>query len=1297
MDPRTIPTVSTISINPTQSTTSANDFQSGHLPTTNRFISEIIPNKPAQYIQKDIKIIQQTNLLDKKQTKNFQINLINNAKESSVDLNLSLSNSKNKFTKFLIDTGAQISLLKINVINNNSRICFDEKVNLFGINLESSKTIGSYISELNIGNFIIKHKFHIVQESFPIEQDGILGLDFIKNSGAIIDVNNNTFTINDIVLHFEKRAVFKYIIPARTEQLLKIRVNTNKESICHSKTLRDNLYLANCLVKPVNNECIISIINSSTEPIEIDNIIPDLEPLENYNILSFKFNEDPIQNRLQKLESQLKLNHLNSEEHKSILDICREHNDLFFLEGDYLSCTNSVKHEISTLTDHAPINIRPYRLPESQKQEISKQVNAMLEGNIIQSSKSAWNSPLLVVPKKSGVNGEKKWRVVVDFRKLNDITISDAFPLPNITEILDQLGNSRYFSTLDLASGYHQIAMHESDRAKTAFSTQNSHFEFLRMPFGLKTAPATFQRLMNSVLTGLQGLKCYVYLDDVVVYGTSLSDHNSKLLDVFHCFRENNLKLQPEKCNFLCTEVVFLGHLITNEGIKPDPKNVRSVQEFPTPTNQTEIKSFLGMTGYYRKFIHHYAEIAKPLTLLLRDNVKFIWNAFCEEAFVKLKYLIINPPVLQYPDFNKEFILTTDASKIALGSVLSQGEKDLPVAYGSRGLNKPEENYSATELEMLAIVWSVQNFRPYLYGRHFKIYTDHKPLTYIFSVKDPSSRLMRWRLKLEEYDFEVLYKPGRKNVIADALSRANIEPNRNIFVTTRAQAKQPLDSSFQDFSSFLNGNNILSSQLKEVDKPSKHCSIQVSLVSRPEDIEELDLSDGEKLYLKSNNVILQDINNKKNIYLLLNSNSNPILTNEIFFDSIKILLNFCLIENISDIFLYIFPEIIIPLKYENVRNIFRFLSSKLTINIEVINKKRKILTDPEDIKQILKDYHNSSIGGHQGFQRTFRRIQQEYSWKNMFNDISKYIKTCDSCQKNKKLIHSKMPMKITSTSSAPLERIALDIVGPLPLTPNGNKYLLTFQDDLTKFVGAIPIPTQEADIIVRAFTEKIVLQYGIPKTILTDQGANFLSDLLKGVSKLLGIKKLQTTAYHPESNGALERSHSTFKEYLRNYINPQRDDWDSWIPFGIFTYNTTPHTATKYSPYELLYGFKPEIPTSLQKSPEVYYNYDNYSHDLKNKLQNGYKIARENLLIAKEISKNYYDRKTKVVDFDVGNLVLLEKKNKSSPKGVKGKKLGSLYDGPFEIVSIVSPENTEIKIGNKLVIVHNNRIKLHFT
>lgn len=472
--------------------------------------------------------------------------------------------------------------------------------------------------------------------------------------------------------------------------------------------------------------------------------------------------------------------------------------------------------------------------------------------------------------------------------------------------------------------------------------------------------------------------------------------------------------------------------------------------------------------------------------------------------------------------------------------------------------------------------------------------------------------------------------------------------------------------------------------------------VQVSLVSRPEDVEELDLSTGDKLLLKSKNIILETVNNQKIIYLLLNSNSSPILTNEIFFESIKILLNFCLIENVCDIFLYVVPETIIPLIYENIRNIFRFLSNSLRVNIELISKKRKTLTDPEDIKQVLNDFHNSPIGGHQGFQRTFRRIQLEYSWKNMFNDIAKYIKTCDACQKNKKIIHSKMPMKITSTSSSPLERIALDIVGPLPLTPNGNLYLLTFQDDLTKFVGAIPLPTQEADVIARAFTEKIVLQYGIPKSILTDQGANFLSDLFKGVTKLLGIKKLQTTAYHPESNGSLERSHSTFKEYLRNYINPERDDWDSWIPFGIFTYNTTPHTATKYTPYELLYGFKPEIPTSLQRSPEIYYNYDNYTYDLKNKLQNGYKIARENLLKAKEISKNYYDRNTKVVDFAVGDKVLLEKKNKSSPKGVKGKKLGSLYDGPFDVVSIVSPENTEIKIGNRLVVVHNNRIKKFF-
>jgi hypothetical protein len=280
---------------------------------------------------------------------------------------------------------------------------------------------------------------------------------------------------------------------------------------------------------------------------------------------------------------------------------------------------------------------------------------------------------------------------------------------------------------------------------------------------------------MNNVLTGLNGTKAFVYLDDIIIYAADLAEHESRLEEVFQRLRKFNLQLQPGKCQFLRREVIYLGHLITDSGVKPDSTKISCVRDHPVPRNPTEIKQFLGLTGYYRRFIEKYSQIAKPLTALLKKGQPFEWTSECHTAFKTLIQKLINAPILQYPNFEKTFILTTDASQYAIGSIISQGDigQDLPIAYASRTLNKAEQNYSTTEKELLSIVWSVKNFRPYLLGRKFKIYTDHQPLTWLFNVKDPGSRLMRWRLKLAEYQYEVVYKPGVTNTNADALSRVN--------------------------------------------------------------------------------------------------------------------------------------------------------------------------------------------------------------------------------------------------------------------------------------------------------------------------------------------------------------------------------------------------------------------------------------------------------------------------------------------------------------------------------------------
>ena len=313
----------------------------------------------------------------------------------------------------------------------------------------------------------------------------------------------------------------------------------------------------------------------------------------------------------------------------------------------------------------------------------------------------------------------------------------------------------------------------------------------------------------------------------------------------------------------------------------------------------------------------------------------------------------------------------------------------------------------------------------------------------------------------------------------------------------------------------------------------------------------------------------------------------------------------------------------------------------------------------------------------------------------MKQDIKEFIKTCDSCQKNK-LVRKKniQPMEITTTSSSPMEKIFLDIVGPLPLSENGNKYILTLQDDLSKYSQAYAIPNHEAITIANKLVENFICKFGIPKYILTDQGKDFMSNLLNEVSKLFKIKQINCTAYHPQSNGALERSHQTLADYLKHYTNKDQSDWDKWLDFAMFSYNTTIHTTTKFTPHELLFGVKPNIPSSLLQSPEFKYTYDDYVSELKLKLQTSHKIAKENIIKSKNTNKVYYDKKTKNnANYEIGQNVYLQ--NEQTTKG-KSKKLSQHYNGPYKIIEINSPVNVTLSIKNKKVKVHTNRLKPAF-
>ena len=411
----------------------------------------------------------------------------------------------------------------------------------------------------------------------------------------------------------------------------------------------------------------------------------------------------------------------------------------------------------------------PRPVPHHQKAEINRQLDDMLQKGIIKPSTSEWASPILMVRKADG-----SLRFCIDYRRVNAVTKHDAYPLPNINDCLASLGpESRFFSHLDLASGYWQVEAHPDTQEKLAFTTHRGLFQPVVQPFGPRGGVAHFSRIMSALLGSLQWHMLLIYLDDLLIFSRTFEEHLSRLGLVFKILIEANLKLKPSKCSLCKRSVNFLGHKISSAGISPSEEKISAVARWPPPSNLEEVKKFLGFASFYRSYVPGFAEIAEPLHRLTRKKVEFQWDSACEESFKVLKESLVKRPVMAHPDFQLPFILTTDASGTGLGAVLSQLQngQDKPIAYASRSLTAAEKNYSTTERECLACVWATDQFKYFLAGAEFTLQTDHNPLVYLRGIKEPQGRLARWILKLEQYRYKMVYKAGKDIPHADSLSR----------------------------------------------------------------------------------------------------------------------------------------------------------------------------------------------------------------------------------------------------------------------------------------------------------------------------------------------------------------------------------------------------------------------------------------------------------------------------------------------------------------------------------------------
>ena len=911
-------------------------------------------------------------------------------------------------------------------------------------------------------------------------------------------------------------------------------------------------------------------------------------------------------------ELQLPFDKLSPEEGEQLKATVCEFSDVFALDDMELGCTDLVQHSIET-GNHSPIRQQPYRTPVVRRQKMNEMVSNMQDQGVVQPSSSPWASPVVLVPKKDGT-----LRFCIDYRRLNSITSKDVYPLPRVDDILVALGGSKYFSSLDLASGYWQIELDEDARKKSAFTTYNGLFEFIRMPFRLCNAPATFQRLMQRILAGLEYKSCFIYLDDVLVASKTFEDHLTHLREVFNRLRSSNLRLKPRKCELIRDKVPFLEHVVSAQGIEPDPAKTERIKNYPAPTDVTEVRRFLGLASYYRRFVPKFASIAAPIHVLTKKNVPFQWTDECESAFNQLKVALSTSPVLVYPRFGPghSFILETDASTVGLGAVLSQVREDgtiHPIAYASRSVDKHERNYGISELETLGLVWAVRYFRPYLLGHPCTVYTDHAACLAILNTPKPSGKLARWALTIQEMDITIKHKAGKNNTNADVLSR--LPPMESRTGQVGASEQLPYQPTLPDLD-----------EVRRLQQEDSDCSEQIA-------------------YLRDGVLPDDELASRK---VVLESKQFQVVDDVLYH------------ENPA------FPD-------------------------------RSCIVVPECLRHtLLKESHCGRFAGHLSEKKVYDRLRRHVWWKGMRNDVHKFCRGCLECASWKGGRRTCRPPLQPIPVGGPFHRVAVDIL-QLPLTASGNRYVEVFIDYLTKWPEAFAIPDQKADTIAKLFVEQIVCRHGIPEELLSDRGTNFLSTVIQEVCQLLNIKKINTSGYHPQTDGLVEKFNATLIQMIAKSCTVSDRDWDTRLPYLLFAYRASAQASTRESPFFLVYGRDARLPTetvlSHVRNPYMV-DIDDYKVDLLANLSLAWRLAAENIQAAQNRQKKYYDRSANEINLKVGDRVMVY-----MPSELRGEehKLRRPFHGPYRVLNITET-NAEVRLVDSPtddpIFVNLNRIRL---
>ena len=873
--------------------------------------------------------------------------------------------------------------------------------------------------------------------------------------------------------------------------------------------------------------------------------------------------------------------------------------------------------------DHPPIYSKQYTASNKDQEIKSQETQKLLDRGQIEESTSPWSSPVVLVKKK-----DKSIRFCIDYRRLNAITMKDAFPLPKIDEIFDQLTDAKYYTKFDFKSGYFQVPLSKEDRPKTAFSTRDNHYQFTVLPQGITNGPATFQRVINHILGPTRWRYALAYIDDVIIYSNTFKEHLFHLNDICQILRNARFRLNPEKCEIARTKTDYLGHLIENGEIRPSPHNINGLLNTKLPQTPEEACRFVKAAEYYWKFIPNFSQVAAPLQKFVPttrteqkkgQKTRITLSEEETQTFEELKRFLTTDLVLRLPNNRLPFKVQTDASDEGIGAVLLQNypEGDRPVAYSSKKFTQAQRKWSPMEQECYAFICALDKWHSHLSGTKFTWETDHKALTQLNKKAQINKRCERWRLKILEYEFVVKYIPGPTNTMPDYLSRSPVEdaeedPDENPLMTSK-------------------------STQTDLELSSNAHLITAAVETRAS---------------KLRNQIVNDSTDTTT------PTSDPLPEeNRIIPFSIEQLIE---VQQKDD---YV----------KNIRNNIKKYKQYMVKNDLLMRRSNPpvpYVPQGEIRRSILKIYHDTAANGaHFGRDKTTHKIRTRYYWPSMNKDIENYVKSCILCaQYNPRRQKPPGALRPIKPPEGVWQLVSMDFHGPIiPTSQRGNKYVIALTDVLSKFVVTKAVRDNSAQTAVRFLKEDIITKFGTPRCILTDNGTHFTASMMNELIKKIGATHLYSTPYHPQTNGQIERYNSTMDAKIAALSNLRKTDWDEQLSFVTFNYNTSTHASTKQIPFKMMYGRDPVLPFDYQDE-NVNLDHDpEHSKKLNEYLSKLNEQAKRNIISNQQQYKQRYDTNRSNPTYQINDLVLVKTLNTRHKFDIR-------YEGPFKIIKEITPK-----------------------